>query len=590
MAWDIAMMLLILYYAVSFVENFQCNLSTCSFSHFSLHRAPLQFAVPMRLGFDIDPKHPMLENFFTGCFALDMLINFNTALIGQGGVLIFDRQRIASDYFKMWFWIDFVATFPFEIVTGGGSDDASGGSGAQGAKVGKLGRLGKIFRLLRVFKLLRILKLGRIIRRLKHSTNVNPNWLLLGRTLGIMGFSIHCTACGYWAVVENQPDNMFDRSDCGMGVCDEQWLPPKFIQEGTFNDKYAYAFFWGISVTTGVGWDIIPATSLEVAFSSVMILCGMILYITILGSVTSIVSNIGHAKSIKMARLDAVIRHLTASKASRSLVLKIRGYYDFMWADDAIKESATFDEEVAHLPKSLQLGIFDEMHRDIIGKVPILQPLNAKAVFAIARSWNRLIYLPDDVIAAAGEPVNGVSFVVRGSLAITFKLGMMGNKALTLLDLGQGSFFGEECSEECRKQTALMKLQRGNSVKITQKGVHQGAIATVLDPSCLDGMVKVKLPHQNLGYDSEKYSPEDLVMVNEHGQELAEVMAMESELGLESTDLVVSDATVMKLSTNTLPGRGSAGRKGSGTRSPPSLCLLVPYLRHSALLIVALQF
>jgi hypothetical protein len=41
------------------------------------------FAVPMRLGFGQDPKYPMLEHFFTGCFALDMLINFNTALIGQ---------------------------------------------------------------------------------------------------------------------------------------------------------------------------------------------------------------------------------------------------------------------------------------------------------------------------------------------------------------------------------------------------------------------------------------------------------------------------------------------------------------------------
>jgi hypothetical protein len=77
-----------------------------------------------------------------------------------------------------------------------------------------------------------------------------------------------------------------------------------------------------------------------------------------------------------MARLDAIIQHLASAKASRALTHKIRGYYDFMWADDAIKESAAFDEEVARLPKSLQLGIFDEMHRDIMGRVPILQVLS----------------------------------------------------------------------------------------------------------------------------------------------------------------------------------------------------------------------
>jgi hypothetical protein len=81
MLWDMYMMVLILYYA---------------------------FAVPLRIGFSQDPKHPLLEHFFTGCFGLDILINFNTALIGQGGTLVTDRQLIAKDYLRAWFWIDFV--------------------------------------------------------------------------------------------------------------------------------------------------------------------------------------------------------------------------------------------------------------------------------------------------------------------------------------------------------------------------------------------------------------------------------------------------------------------------------------------------
>ena len=71
-------------------------------------------------------------------------------------MLIIDRTNIAKDYLRAWFWIDFIATIPFEEVTG-----ATAGSDS----VNKLGRLGKIFRLLRIFKLLRILKLGRILRR-----------------------------------------------------------------------------------------------------------------------------------------------------------------------------------------------------------------------------------------------------------------------------------------------------------------------------------------------------------------------------------------------------------------------------------------
>jgi CRP-like cAMP-binding protein len=235
MTWDMYMMVLIMYYA---------------------------FAVPVRLGFSQDPTYPMLEHFFTICFALDILINFNTALIGQGDLLVFNRGKIARDYLKAWFWIDLVATFPFELVIGGGDSSDSGDSGSSSAGVGKLGRLGKIFRLMRIFKLLRILKLGRILRRFKHTTNVNPNWFLLGRTIAVMAFTLHWTACLYWWITANQPADEYGRAE---GSDDELFLPPAFIQEARFTDQYGYAFFWAISVVTGIGWDIVPATGLEVS-------------------------------------------------------------------------------------------------------------------------------------------------------------------------------------------------------------------------------------------------------------------------------------------------------------------------------------
>jgi hypothetical protein len=169
-----------------------------------------------------------------------------------------------------------------------------------------------------------------------------------------MVFMLHWTACGYWMVVDNQPADQYGRTE----QHEEEWLPPQFILTADFSNQYAFAFFWSVSVVTGAGWDIIPATSTEVAFSSIMILTGTVLYITILGSVTSIVSNLNQAKSRKMAQLDAVLSHLHATKASRALVHKIRGYYDFVWSDDqnaSLKSPASFNDEVETLPRSLQV-------------------------------------------------------------------------------------------------------------------------------------------------------------------------------------------------------------------------------------------
>jgi hyperpolarization activated cyclic nucleotide-gated potassium channel 2 len=440
LSWDIYMMVLIMYYA---------------------------FAVPIRIAFDITPSQMWLEYFFTGCFALDICINFNTAVIGQGGMLITSRANIARDYFKMWFWIDFVATFPFEVVTGGGA----GGD----ASAAKLGRLGKIFRLLRIFKLLRLLKLGRILRRLKHSTHMNPNYMLLGRTLAVMVMMLHWTACGYWGVVqlEETIEDPFGReTECfdaeGLPVTDpygnvdlehpdcidvavhsslEAWRPPFFIMRAEFSEQYAFAFFWSVSVVTGAGWDIIPATPPEVAYSSVMIIVGTIFYITILGSVTSIVSNINVDRSKKMSQLDAVLTHLHQTKAPRALVHKIRGYYDFRWADDGSSAEGIFGTEVESLPKSLQLELFQEMHSAYLHKVPALKPLPPMATFFLSKKWSRVIYLPDDEIVQEGSPILALYFVLRGRVGMSIKL-HVGMRALRLVDLTEGGFFGED---SCRR-------------------------------------------------------------------------------------------------------------------------------------------
>merc|ERR1711865_1039591 len=146
------------------------------------------------------------------------VLNFNTALKVKNEVFT-DRWTIAKDYFAMWFWIDLVASFPFELVMPAAGDEvlelnagianltgtyitSGGSSGASGAN--KLGRLGKIFRLLRIFKLLRLLKLGRIMKRMKSLTDGNPNLVTLVKTFLSMGAILHRTACGYWFVVMSE--------------------------------------------------------------------------------------------------------------------------------------------------------------------------------------------------------------------------------------------------------------------------------------------------------------------------------------------------------------------------------------------------
>jgi hypothetical protein len=183
--------------------------------------------VPVRLAFGIDPKHEAAEHVLTAFFFLDIIFNFNTA-IQKKGVYITQRKAIATDYCKIWLWIDLVATIPFDIfLTGGG--------------VARLGRLGKIAKLMRLFKLLRLLKLGRIVKRFKKSNTMNPATILLFQTLGGMLVVLHAAACGYWGILKGQSDQQ-----------NVNWYPPREILEhGEFSQQYGYAFFFAISAIVG---------------------------------------------------------------------------------------------------------------------------------------------------------------------------------------------------------------------------------------------------------------------------------------------------------------------------------------------------
>jgi hypothetical protein len=83
--WDLLMVCLIIYYA---------------------------FAAPMRVGFNITP-HEDSENVLTFIFAADIVLNFFTGYYDKG-TEVRSKLLIAKEYVRFWFWVDVVATIPFE--------------------------------------------------------------------------------------------------------------------------------------------------------------------------------------------------------------------------------------------------------------------------------------------------------------------------------------------------------------------------------------------------------------------------------------------------------------------------------------------
>jgi Ni/Fe-hydrogenase subunit HybB-like protein len=109
--------------------------------------------LPINLGFEYQMSNfqMYLDYFIDVFFACDIVLNFFTGYYDEKKNLIMNHKMIIKNYLKLWFWIDILATMPFEIVLGiiGESENDHV----------------KLFALLKTPRLIRI---GRILKFLEH--------------------------------------------------------------------------------------------------------------------------------------------------------------------------------------------------------------------------------------------------------------------------------------------------------------------------------------------------------------------------------------------------------------------------------------
>jgi hypothetical protein len=284
----------------------------------------------------------------------------------------------------MWFWIDTAASFPFDWLS---SEGASGSAN-------KMGRLSKIFRLLRMAKLLRIFKLGTIMARFRQATQVSPSTFLLGKTLVVMLATWHWSACGYWAIATMLACNG------GEDGTEDQWCPPpSVIDEDDWTLHYSYAFFWGISATTGAGYEVLPNTREQIAYSALIIVLGSALYCNILASMTSIIQGFALSSTRKAAELETIFQYLRREPTTKHLRNQIRSYYDFMWTDGLGGEVSTL---VSGLPKTIQMDVAAKMHAAFFKEIEMFAGMHSAAVFFLVQNWQRLYVVKGDTVIEQG--------------------------------------------------------------------------------------------------------------------------------------------------------------------------------------------
>ena len=157
--------------------------------------------VPYRMAFTLEPEGGALvfDRLVDLSFICDMCLSFITAYEDkEAEEIVAQPGRVANNYFRSWFFPDFLASFPFDSVAKLTMDEGE-------INPDQLRTL-KLIRLLRLLKIMRMVKMIRLLVKAQEKFTIKSGIMISIKFLLLCGACAHYLACGWYVMSTLDPE------------------------------------------------------------------------------------------------------------------------------------------------------------------------------------------------------------------------------------------------------------------------------------------------------------------------------------------------------------------------------------------------
>uniref|UniRef100_A0A8D0DH42 Cyclic nucleotide gated channel subunit alpha 4 n=1 Tax=Salvator merianae TaxID=96440 RepID=A0A8D0DH42_SALMN len=336
-------------------------------------------------------------------YLLDIAVHFHTGFLEQG-VLVQDQAQIRRRYLRSsTFRWDLLSVLPTDLL---------------------YVRLGTAVPAVRANRFLRSPRFFEACDLIETRT-AHPNSFRITKLMLYVFVAIHWNGCLYFAL----------SGFVGYGADD--WVCPNASRPGFDRHlrQYLHSFYFSTLILTTVGDTPPPQREEEFLFMAGGVLLAVMGFASIMGSVTSVVSNMSRAEATFYPNHDLVKSYLRAHCVRRRLQHHVLRWYQHLQMN---KKMTNELEILQHLPERLRAEVAVSIHLPTLRKVQLFQNCEQSLLEELVLKLRPQVYSPGEYVCRKGDVGREMYFIREGRLAVVADDGVTQYAVL-----GEGLYFGE---------------------------------------------------------------------------------------------------------------------------------------------------
>jgi hypothetical protein len=425
----------------------------------------------------------------TTFFTIDIFMNFHTGYQAgardtdcEPGRMVTKRRRIAKNYFRTWFGIDFVSTVPWGVMA---NLILGGGSGSAG-QLGKLTKVIKFVRFMRLMRMLRLAKLAAIWEKVEARCGsvILIQGVALLRVLFVLVCICHWNACIWWMIGQEKSiiTEMLSDEDQADWAKQPHWTtiqrsngdgePTWRWADRSTGEAYIFCFYWTLGVMRTMPAEVTPVSQPERMYVMIFMFFAFSAFAICVAMITQTFFKFSERKRIFNDDMAAVRMHLRKHKASEHLQLTIKTYVRHLYDTRTI--AGREQNMLLNIPEHLKNDLQHIKFVPYLQKMKVFVNVSYRALQLVTCGTIRSASGREDPILECRNHAPGDVLSLKDNMA----------KAAWILVVGRLRIQAEEGEDEQDNQTLRVKISVVDEKTLATEQAYFSPLTVICQCAC----------------------------------------------------------------------------------------------------------